>query len=302
MTYEFVIGSGRDDGKLVFGLKENLRWIEEKRYGLEVNNFYDTEQGLYKIEVVMRDSAVAGSWVFEDALKVLKHLLAENLAEYILAESKEQLIWEEINKRYKKFTPKSKRNIFNETLYIIDNTEQSGGVALLLNYGRKRRITENIAAYMQTNNYINLEGYIRFCMRDFAAEIKRAAYAAHREFTGKTEYYEFINLLYYFAEQRIPEINEINLLITGKNKFYIWNSRGQEIKEELPGRPDSAGALVRLLITVAPRRIVIHHAANAVNNQLTEVIRDIFAGRVSECTGCKKCLDYQNHSLVPEDK
>ncbi|MDR1160636.1 MAG: putative sporulation protein YtxC [Syntrophomonadaceae bacterium] len=311
MTYEFVIGTSRDNERLVFELKESLRWIEEKRYGLDINNFYSAEQNLHKVKVGLQDNAAADFWSFEDVLQVMKRLLAENLAEYILEEFKEQLIWKEINKNYKKLAPKSKKNIFNKTLGIVDNAEQNDGIALLLSYRRKYRTTENIITYMQTNNYMHLEGYMQFGMRDFTAEIKRAANTAQKEFTGKAEYYEFISLLHYFAEQQIPEFNEINLLITGRNKFYIWNAQGQEIKEEPAGgyqkktllkQTDLGDALVSILLALAPRRIVIHHAANGKNNQWTDLIRNIFSGRVSECNGCEKCLAYQKISLVSEDK
>ncbi|MBP1762261.1 MAG: hypothetical protein H6Q64_1803, partial [Firmicutes bacterium] len=44
-----------------------------------------------------------------------------------------------------------------------------------------------------------------------------------------------------------------------------------------------------ILITVSPRRIVLHNASSDYSEPV-KIIRQVFGERIKECEGCERCL------------
>jgi hypothetical protein len=52
------------------------------------------------------------------------------------------------------------------------------------------------------------------------------------------------------------------------------------------------------LITIAPRRIVLHNALE-LGSEPVETIKKVFKDKIRMCTGCERCLKYLNKNTRP---
>jgi putative sporulation protein YtxC len=118
-----------------------------------------------------------------------------------------------------------------------------------------------------------VEGFINFCLPDYLKEIRFAIDLAYEELRNEKEYNEFIKLLRYFVDSQPAKTNEVNLLMENEG-FCLWDGKGIKIEEDfLSSYLDDIllddinldDILISILITIAPRRIIIHD-----NNQLAD--------------------------------
>lgn len=314
MIYKFVIGTSQVSYRLVAELRRKLYWLEEKKYPLRMiiqTNFEkDIELITFTLQYDEQDQKDQ-VFHFDEVVNILKYQLAEGLAEFIITEFEDKMIWKEIKKTHKRLVREEKEKIYQKSLDILRNVNQNENLGLLLSYGRKSRIIRKVIEHMEDNTYLYIEGFVHFCMRDYLTEIKQAVEIAQEEIKSEKEYSEFVNLLRYFVESQVPKITEVNLLIAEKGKFFLWDGKGREIKEKLMSyyldeillnEVNLDDVLVSILITLSPCRIVIHNVFHTDNAEPITMIRNVFRGRISECTGCEKCLAYQKLCMVSEDQ
>jgi hypothetical protein len=50
--------------------------------------------------------------------------------------------------------------------------------------------------------------------------------------------------------------------------------------------------LISILITVVPRRIVLHNIGDAEKSESVKMIRGVFGDRITECKGCERCWGF----------
>ena len=80
--------------------------------------------------------------------------------------------------------------------------------------------------------------------------------------------------------------------------FYLWDSAGSKIDDNyieyyledmLFEEIDLDDVLVSILVTIAPRRIVIHENNPPPSKESVTMIRNVFQDRIVTCQGCERC-------------
>ncbi|HLV08789.1 MAG TPA: putative sporulation protein YtxC, partial [Halanaerobiales bacterium] len=169
--------------------------------------------------------------------------------------------------------------------------ELNGGLGKLV---RKEGVIEHILNYLNKYQDLNLEGFVRFRLKDYLDDLKYAVERAVDEYIIEKEYNEFIDLLKYFVELQEPRIELVHVIKQENGSFEIMDKSGNRISNEyLEGylsemfeeQVEYEDLLISALINVAPLRIILHLSAE----DTISTVKKIFGNRVELCLGCEIC-------------
>ncbi|HHX86939.1 MAG TPA: hypothetical protein GX693_02030 [Firmicutes bacterium] len=151
---------------------------------------------------------------------------------------------------------------------------------------------------MSEGQHLNLEGFINFRLQDFQDELKKAVEVAVESYLMEKEYRELVRMLRYLLELEDPKIDLIHLLVDKWGQ--IWVADQQFIKidphkwedfsmEDLDGYFDFEDLLISMLVSIAPRQVLVHQNVLPRYPRLVETIKMIFDQRAVFCPSCERC-------------
>ena len=155
--------------------------------------------------------------------------------------------------------------------------------------------------FLQEYNMVNLEGFVRFRLRDYWNTLQESLEESIDGFLLEKEYQEFIYLLSYFVELQEPKINLVYVLISEYGFFQILDENQRVLKtDSLDGFTfgidkedlEFEDLLISSLISVAPWKLILHTAEQRIVNTIV----GIFGERVSICEGCSLCGNFQKRT------
>lgn len=163
---------------------------------------------------------------------------------------------------------------------------------------KKNDILQEIINCIKEVNEFNINGFIRFRTSKIEKSFFEITEEVVQNYISEKEYKEFIKLLKYFVQLQESKIDEVNIIIGDKGKYYIKNKQGKDIFNELvneleetsfSGTVSIEDIIISGLITNVPKRIVIHNYDKYSYNEFINTIKDVFVERVAFCTGCPFC-------------
>lgn len=224
----------------------------------------------------------------QESMEELAGIIADIVIEYL----EKKFVNNIIRNRYQEFTL-AEQNIIQEMTveYLKNLLEKNKGQGNILS---KEEIVKKILNYFHQSESLNLEGFVRFRLKDIINELEMAIELSVDDFIIQKEYNEFIDLLRYFVELQEPRIDLVNVVRRNNGSFQIMDEKKEVIiSEYLEGYlaeifkddVEYEDLLVSALINLAPRKIVLHfHDEEAV-----ETVRKIFGRKVELCAGCSHC-------------
>ncbi|MDQ2086426.1 putative sporulation protein YtxC [Herbivorax sp. ANBcel31] len=228
----------------------------------------------------------------------IKAGISSALADYIIKEYEEKLIFRIINSNYCYFNSIEKKEILQIALYVIKNNENNF-LNKLFQIRRRNIIIRKLLDYYKGSNNLILDGFVNFRLKEYMKDLEEIVDKAVDEFLMEREYKEFIRLLRYFVDIQEPKFNIIHVLVSYDDKYVLLNENKREITNEciqefmndIEGEEiNYDDLLVSSLITMAPRKILIHGANNFKNKELLETIKNVFWEKTFVCTGCELCM------------
>ena len=237
----------------------------------------------------------------EDVQSLFKYYLADVISDIILNHWEDPLLKEIIRENYYYFGEEERDNIFQYALRHI-NREGKDSQNTVYWLGRKNRIIQKILDYLDANNWINIDGFIRFRLKDYIGELRDAAEKAVDEFLMEREYREFIQLLKYFVEVQAPRMDVVHVLVAG-SLFKLFDGRMQPVKSEyldgfivnmVVNEINFVDLLISALITIAPKQVTLHYKSREGHSVTLDTIKNVFEGKVNECMGCILCQEPRN--------
>lgn len=220
------------------------------------------------------------------------------LADYIIEQYEEKLILRIINSNYCYFNTIEKKEILRLALLIIKNDDKNFLSSLYM-IRRRNIIIRKLIEYFESSEKVILDGFVNFRLKDYMKDLEEIVDKAVDDFLTEREYKEFIRLLRYFVDIQEPKFNVIHVLVgyDGKyilldeNKREITNECIQEFMNDIPeGEINYDDLLVSSLITMAPKKVVIHSSKSFRNKELLETIKNVFWGKSIICPDCELCL------------
>jgi putative sporulation protein YtxC len=223
--------------------------------------------------------------------------ISNALADYIIRQYEEKLIARIINSNYCYFNSAEKKEILNLALRIIRNDDRIF-LNSLFQIRRRNVIVRKLLDYFESSNSLILDGFVNFRLKDYMKDLEEVVDKAVDDFLMEREYREFIRLLRYFVEIQDPKFEVIHVIVGYDNKYTLLDESHREITNECiqefvneiaEGEINYDDLLVSSLITLAPRKIVIHSTGQFRNKELFETIKNVFSGKVILCNSCEVC-------------
>jgi putative sporulation protein YtxC len=242
------------------------------------------------------DSDSSGS-TLEEAQNIFKHYLADTISDIILNHWEDILLKDIIKENYYYFGEDEKDLIYNYALQHINRDGQNSRDTLYW-LSRKSKILQKLLDFLRHNNRIIIEGFIRFRLKEYIGELREAADKAVDDFLIEREYKEFVQLLKYFVDIQESKIDTVHVLIRGSGVFKLYDGSMQPVKSDyLEGfiidladnEINYEDLLISALITIAPKEITLHYKNKGSMSSTLDTIKNVFTGRIKECTGCRLC-------------
>ncbi|ABG85649.1 putative sporulation protein YtxC [Clostridium perfringens] len=150
-------------------------------------------------------------------------------------------------------------------------------------------IIENIKEFILENDYVNIEGFITFRMKNFLKDIECIIDKVVEDYMIEKEYNEFIKLLKYFVDIQDCKLEEVNIIVQKNGSYEVKDSKGLDIfKDFLNEITDAAEVgiintediIISGLITNVPKKIKIYNEEYCINKEFIQTIKSVFGERV----------------------
>lgn len=288
-----VIGSANDIAAIRRRLDFEFRFLQQEGLAVRVG---ERRKGRLKF-LDLRLERSPASWHNDAGL--FKYYVANALSDVILGDCEQRLIRKMVREGYSCFDEEERQAICllaSERL----NSSPGQGADPLPRIARKGRVLARLTEYFEQANDVVLEGFITFRLREYIEELNRAVDRAVDDYLLEREYREFIRLLKFFVDAQEPKLDEVHVVMSGRDSFKLVDSqrgtindtRLEEFVAELTeSEVNHDDLLISALITIAPRRIWLHRAENARDRESVRTIVDVFEDRVQFCNGCRICCD-----------
>jgi putative sporulation protein YtxC len=297
MIYEFKIATATNNCDFLKDFNKRLEWIKQKGYSFHISTNRNNHD-MIDITISLKGKSNESVFRDEDIIYIFKHQISEVLAEHIINDWELKLLRKEINRRCKGVLKEDKEIVYDKSSTILRKYNDNDSLNLLMNFGRKNRISHKIFDYMNNDEILIVEGFINFCMPDYLKEIKFTVDLAIEELKNEKEYNEFVKLLRYFVNTQAPKLMEVNLMMKNNGRFYMWDENGKKIEEKylnyylediIMEEINLDDVLISILITIAPKRLILHNIENFIKREPVEMIKNVFQDRIKICTGCERC-------------
>jgi len=301
MIYKLQITTAADSRFLLDEFNQKFSWLKQHGYFLSIQD-QEVARDNILFNLMLHGRTTAAHLKDEDIVYIFKHQISEFIAEHIVRDWEEKLTWKEVNKKGRHIPPADQITIMEKAIDFLKRCNTNESLNLLMNYGRKNKIAHKILDYIYYHDYLVVDGFINFCMRDYLTEIKFAVDLANEELRNEKEYNEFVKLLRYFVDTQPPTVLEVNIMMDKHGRFSLWDGEGIRLDENhvdyylddiARGEITLDDMLVSILITIAPRRIVLHNTGKEPRNESVKMIKKVFEKRIKECNGCEHCYERQ---------
>ena len=181
-----------------------------------------------------------------------------------------------------------------ELLSYLKNLEQT---PMFSRENKKRAVFKGLSLYFAEKDSANVNGLVTFRLREYLKILERTAQKLVECYETETEYREFISLLKYFVTVQEDRLEVVHLIVDEMCAYKILDENKQDITEKSIREfvyPLDASCenyddlLLSVLITLAPKKLIIHRPEKILNQDLFETITRVFSN-ISYCKYCDLC-------------
>ncbi|SJZ94252.1 putative sporulation protein YtxC [Selenihalanaerobacter shriftii] len=274
----------------------------EKRFLVEegINvNIDEREQGdltFFKCNINNIDEFMSNEDIsrlnFEE---LFKDYIISALADIIVNDLEVILIDQIINNQCQDYAQDEQKFIYKLALDKLNLLKEKEDETFLSQMNKKNRIKLELSHYLDINDKIILEGFIRFRLKDYFKELVVAVECAKDDFMMEKEYEEFINLLRYFVDIQEPQVKLVHVVKDSKSGYKLLDDSHEIIQNEylqgfvlemVDDELHYEDLLISALITVAPKKIKLHLKEDS---DVVETVKNVFNDKVVTCQGCEYC-------------
>ncbi len=245
------------------------------------------------------NGTLCGGRQLDDEL-LFRHFVADIISDLILNHWEKAILLDIIRENYYYFNDEEKKVILQYSLDYTNGEKVYPGRMDRLD--RKNFIIKRMVEFLEQSDSIVIDGFIRFRLKEYINDIKEAVDQAVDEFLMEREYREFIQLLKYFVEIQEPKVDLVNVLINPRGTYKLFDENHNPISSDflegfildvMDHEINYEDLLISALITMAPNKIVFHSGPQFKTGSTIETIKNVFEGKVAECSGCKLCQKQQ---------
>lgn len=213
--------------------------------------------------------------------KIHNEEIVDEITNLIIDIIENKLLRKYIIKKYSLESSEEIQKIYIYALNIFKNKE----------FIIKQSLYQKVHDYILNEDYINIEGFVKFRMKEFNNYISTIVDLAWEEYFIKKDQDEFINVLKYFVDAQKEKLELLRIHIKEDNSFILYDKYGNEIdsindeeimnimiKENL----NYEDFLMSNLLTLCPGKIeIIDSLNNNSSKEIIEIIKSIFGDKVN---------------------
>lgn len=218
--------------------------------------------------------------------------LARLLSELIVERAEPELLRRIVRRHYGYLEEGLREQVVRTARQFLDRAEENPSGS-----GRKARVYARLLEHLEQSDAVHIDGFIRFRLKDYVEELEDAVDRAVDQYLMDREYGEFIRLLRYFVELQEPRPETVHVVCRPEGGFELFHADGGPI--ELGTAPEVTVAtgtevdlddvLLSALVSLAPRRVVVHEGAGRLATDTGDALRRVFEGALHTCRGCRIC-------------
>lgn len=272
----------------------DLRTILKKRE-INIGIVESVEQDSHIVKVLCDDDC------FNEKTKGIINLYMSNvLYKVIIKEYKNKEMFQFLTENYFFLKQDEIMEVEEEIMKVLLFEESIKAENLVYCMNRMNSIIDKINDFLEENSEININGFIRFRMKELREEIEEVINKVIENYMVEKEYKEFVKLLKYFVDIQESKIDEMHIIIKEDGKYLIKDKESNDIfiefmKELAESKIDTDAKmediLISGLITNAPKKLIIHGKENCINKEFINTISNVFENRVIYCNNCILCKE-----------
>ena len=195
--------------------------------------------------------------IYVNLSKVEKHeIVLSRITELIVSIIKDRDLKEYIWTTYTNISEEDKKSVYKEALGLVDKKENF----------IKETVYSKLSDIVVDYEDINLDGFLKFRMKDFTSYISIVSDIALEEHLIKRDKKEFLDSLKYFIDIQEEKMNLLRIVITKENHFILSDENGNELEDinnkELINLAkeenlNSEDLLISEIMTLCPKKIEI---------------------------------------------
>ena len=222
--------------------------------------------------------------------------LVNSICDWILNNYEKKLMYEIFDECFEEFLISDKEQIINRADSKLSSIDT---------FYYKALVRKKLSEYLTTADSINIDGFVRFRMREYRERLEYFMYEAIEEYMAEKEYEAFVELLTEYINIQPPVIDFLHIKAEQDGSFSLYDFAQNNISVSCESRSGDAAIdsllseedkLISILLTLTPRRIIWHNPENASNSKLIKTLKSVFGQRFSVCPGCDICSTDKNES------
>lgn len=207
--------------------------------------------------------------------------LCSGIADLMIGLIKERNLKEYIWKTYTNINEEDKKSVYREAISLFDKKEDF----------IKETIYSKVSEFIIENNGLNLEGFLKFRMKDFISYISILSDIALEEHLIKRDKKEFLDSLKYFIDIQEEKMGLLRITIIKDGRFILSDENGNEIEnlnnEEIMSLAleedlNNEDMLISAIMTLCPKKIeILDNSNNKKSKDIIEIVNLLFEGKVT---------------------
>lgn len=197
--------------------------------------------------------------------------IEKEIAEWIVDNYEYNIILDILNKNYEGLSETDKKEIINMAVNSLSVDRSS----------REKKIENCLKNYLKTENEINVQGFVRFRLKEYRKELEEVIDDVIDEYIVEKEYFDFIELLREFVVYQVPFFDGLTIYVNGNSVEYR-DEQGNDVKAIVEKNSywdedlSEDDKLLTALVTLAPKKVTLFFGADYRNEDLKRTIKYIF--------------------------
>jgi len=269
-------------------LKNYIEKFSDEKLGITINEEY--LDGIFACGIGVADNVIVNNFD-KFAYEKTKYLIAQAICNVILDWTKEKLIYKLVDEHYY-FLDKIER----QKITAISQEKLNEAVSKESFSKIKYYIIKRILEYLDSDYQFNFEGFVRFRLKEYLKEVVTIIDYAATKYFAEREYHEFVNLLKYFLKIQDSMVELVHVVAL-ENDYNVLDDNLQNIQDEIYNLTQKnfklnltkEDLLLSRLISISPKRLIIHNAQKKINDDLLTLLEIVFEKRLTICENCDIC-------------
>ncbi len=218
------------------------------------------------------------------------------LAEYTLSDQEPSMLRSLFQTRFGLKDDVETDTLIAEAVSLLDGEPDIGET--WMGRGRERRLqklTSRFSLYLENHERLHLDGFLRFRLSDYRAEVQEAAETAIEERLMEKQYQEFMTLLKSMVEWQETRTSAVHVLHSGGHAFRLLDEEMRPLEQDMMDsdsddtsrtgvlkvqeEQEEESRVVSRLLAASPRQLYIHTPEP--DSQVIRTIIGIFGDRAA---------------------